>query len=74
MKQFVKPIPANINSANSGSPLSDVVKSVEALVEIRSNVPSEASDVGAATAAQLTQIEGKIAQLETIIDTINNNQ
>jgi hypothetical protein len=64
MRTLIKPIPANNNAAGSGAPFDDVVKSVDALTEIRSVVPNTAADVGAAAVAAFNILVAKMDNLE----------
>jgi hypothetical protein len=64
VKTFNTPIPSNNNAAGSGSPYTDVVRAVDALVEIRSSVPAVASDIGAGDSTVFNALADQIANLE----------
>lgn len=67
MRTFVKPIPANNNTAGGGSPYNDMVKAIEAVVEIRSNVPSLPQEVNAADMSSLQTLLDQFNRLELLM-------
>lgn len=64
MKNFSTPIPSNNNAAGSGSPYTDVVRAVDALVEIRTSVPNVPSDLGAGDVTVYNNLLSQINDLE----------
>jgi hypothetical protein len=68
MKTFTTPIPSNNNAPGSGSPFVDVVRAIDALVEIRSSVPNTAGDLGAAEVVVYNNLLSQIADLEKSVN------
>lgn len=68
MRNFTKPIPSNNNVAGSGAPRDDIVKTVEALTEIRSVVPNTAVDIGAASGDLWSNLLTQITTLEKSVN------
>jgi hypothetical protein len=68
MKSFTTPIPSNNNAAGSGSPFVDVVRAIDAVVEIRSSVPNTAGDIGAAEIGVYSSLLSQIDELEKSVN------